>query len=445
MAEENKESSNNTIVLNDEAWEKFMKATGGAASPCFQCGSCTAVCPWGLVKKEMFSVRRIVRGAQLGLKEQADNMWLCTTCAACQAQCPRGVPIAKVMRSLRNLAWKANKVPAGLSSLMWAVYFDKNPFKLPPSSRANWAAGLNLKIFSPEDEILLYIGDMAAYDRRAQKVAKALVEILRFAGVRFGFFGEKEPGCGEEALDVGQTEYFHEIVAENAKFFEKEQVGSIVTISPHCFDVFKNYYPKYNERFKPLHYTQYLAELICSGRLTWGKGAGLHLSFVSSDLKAATGLSQQMTNEDLTPSPDLTPLTKVAFQDPCFLGRWNEVYEAPRQVLKAIPGLEFIELPRNRENGLCCGGGGGRMFLETEAGERFSDLRVKEAADAGAQVLATACPACLACMEDSAKILDKGKLKVLDVAEIVAQALSPSPLGGEGRVRGKEKVKEAVG
>ncbi|MFC1521290.1 (Fe-S)-binding protein [Elusimicrobiota bacterium] len=385
--EENTQKQEEEILLDDTRWEEILEATDGAASACFQCGTCTATCPWTLVKKDPVSVRHMIRKIQLGLQGPDEDLWLCTTCAACEEMCPRGVKISDVIKKLRRLSWKKGKVPKGMSSLMWALYFDKNPFRLPPSEKANWAKELKIKKYTEKDEILLFIGNAPSYDKRAQKTAKALVKVFGAANVKFGTLGDKEPGCGEEVLDVGLDEYVCDIVNENMKIFEDNKVHTIVTVSPHCYDIFRNHYPK--GKFKVMHYTQYLKTLIDEGRLKFKKKYPY----------------------------------KVAFQDPCYLGRRNKEYEAPREVLRAMSGLELVELPHTKETGICCGGGGGRMFLETKAGERFSDLRIHEAADAKTQVLATACPSCLACLEDSTKILPKANIKVQDLAEIAAEAV----------------------
>jgi Fe-S oxidoreductase len=213
--------------------------------------------------------------------------------------------------------------------------------------------------------------------------------VLRAAGIRFAVLGVEEPCCGEAALSVGHQPYFEEIAAHTAQVFQERGVKRLVAISPHCYDVFKNHYPSYSVDFQPLHYTQLLDELVEAGRLKF-----------KHPLEA-----------------------RLTFQDPCYLGRHNGEYRAPRRVLEAIPGVELVEMADSGEAALCCGGGGGRMWLETAPGERFSDLRVKGAVETGAGYLATACPFCIVCLEDSAKGMKLEKLQVLDIAEIAALAL----------------------
>jgi Fe-S oxidoreductase len=376
------------ITLDDARWERVMAATDGAVAPCFQCGVCTATCPWTLLQEEPANVRMLMRRAQLGVAEQDGEMWWCTTCRACEELCPRGVPIADVMLALRNLAWQDKQVPAGISPVMWSLYWDGNPWRRPPSQRSAWMRDGEIKQFDSTDDVLFYAGCTASYDNRSQKVARALVGLLTAAGVSFGSLRDDEPCCGDAAYALGQHDYLRAIISANSSRFEEAGVGTVVTVSPHCYDMFLNHYPQ-RDGFQPLHYTQYLADLISGGRL---------------------GFKNQYPS-------------KATFHDPCYLGRRNDEYDAPRQVLSAIPGLELVEMPQNRAEALCCGGGGGRMWVETKAGERFSDLRVKEAMDTGAEVLVTACPHCIACLEDSLRQAGS-PMRVMDVAEVVSEAVN---------------------
>jgi Fe-S oxidoreductase len=379
------------LLLEDETWERVDKATGGAAAPCFQCGVCTAICPWGLVRGETVSIRKMVRQAQLGLPGWSDDLWLCTTCLWCESRCPHEVDITKAILGLRQLAWKERHVPHGLPSLMWDVYRDGNSWARPPSERSAWTKGLDLKEFAA-GHLLFYMGCTGSYDRRIQKVGKALIDLLRWADVDFGVLGDREPCCGDPVRESGNWAYAERIIADNVALFREVGVESMVTVSPHCYDMFKNYHTGVGESFRPLHYTQYLAELVGDGRLQF--------------------------EEEL-------PL-KVTFHDPCYLARHNDETEAPRQVLNAIPGIESVEMPRSRADTLCCGGGGGRMWQETPPGERFSDLRVQEAAETGAEVLVTACPHCISCLEDSLATAG-AEMRVMDLAEVAAAALGLAP------------------
>ena len=378
------------ILLDDDLWEELMEVTQGAISPCYQCGVCTATCPWGIVREQVFSVRSLIRNAQLGLMEGFDDLWTCTSCAQCEATCPRGVPIVEVIRGLRYLLWKRRNLLEGLPSALWSIFWNNNPWAQPPSHRAQWAKNIDLPYFEPsQHEILLYIGCTPSYDRRAQQIAYALVKILHQSEVAFGILGEDEPCCGEAVLSLGHRPYFEELAEKSSQIFQEKGVSKLVTISPHCYDVFSNHYPKIEPGFEPLHYTQFLSGLLHEGKL------------------------------EFTRSVD----QKITFHDPCYLGRWNQEYEAPRRILETIPGMTMVEMERYGPDALCCGGGGGRMWMETPIGERFSDLRVKEAKATGASTIATSCPYCIACLEDSIKAQKIENLKVLDIAEIAVKAL----------------------
>lgn len=378
------------ITLDDAAAERLFRATGGAFAPCFSCGVCTATCPWGLVGGGQLHIRDVVRAVQLGLEpDPTDLLWRCTTCAACLAGCPRGVDIAEGMVRLRANAWRERRVPRDLHGVLWALHWDGNPYRRPPSHRAHWIKDLSVREFSPDCEVLYYVGCTASYDRRVQKVARSLVEILQRTGVSFGILGERERCCGESAYVLGHDAYLRRYVEEHARMLAEAGVQTLVATSPHCFDMFRRFYPDLRGDFRPLHYTQYLAGLLEDGRLR---------------------LTRQLR-------------LRVTYHDPCYLGRRHGIYEEPRRLLQAIPGVELVEMRDSREQALCCGGGGGRMWMETPTEERFGNLRVQQAADTGAEVLATACPHCLVCLEDSVKVLGVKGLRVMDVAELLAQAL----------------------
>jgi Fe-S oxidoreductase len=254
------------------------------------------------------------------------------------------------------------QVPRGLSRVLWDIQFDGNPWGSPPSHRSAWARGLDVPQFSATDhQVLYYVGCTVAYDRRAQRVARALVSLFRAAAVPFGILGDDEPCCGHAARDLGQLEYARHLAQQGAEIFRRAGVRTLVATSPHCYDMFSRHYPPVSDSFRPLHYTSFLAQLVEEGRLCF------------------------------RPLP-----WRVTFHDPCYLGRRHGVVEEPRRILRAIPQLELKEMAHTGPKTLCCGGGGGRMWLETEAHARLSHLRVEEAAATGAQVLVTACPHCIA-------------------------------------------------
>ncbi|MBA4180862.1 MAG: cyclic nucleotide-binding protein [Anaerolinea sp.] len=379
----------NVILLDDDRWDRVLAATHGEAAACYQCGTCTATCPWGLVAGPSIGVRSVIREAQLGIDGWAEAVWRCTTCGACEARCPHQVPIGEVMLGLRGLAWRERTAPGELSSVLWDMHWDGNPWGRPPSTRSAWAAGLDIPRFDPGiHTTLLYIGCTASYDRRAQKVARAVVGLMRAGGVPFGTLGDDEPCCGDPARSLGNDAYFERIAAANAAQFKVAGVTDIVTVSPHCYDTFSSHYGAAGDQFQVRHYSQLARDLIAEGKLTF------------SGLEA----------------------TSATFHDPCYLARHHDETEAPRAMLAAIPGLELAEMERSRSETLCCGGGGGRMWMETPADERFATARAREAAATGAAYLVTTCPHCISCLEDGVSVAGARDLKVIDLAELAMLA-----------------------
>lgn len=379
-------------IIDDDSWEELLSVTAGAAAVCFQCGVCSSVCPWGIVNQNLISVRSFIHSAQLGFHPQNNDLWYCTTCGQCEQYCPRGVKITEIYRGLRYLAWKKNQPYRGLNPVLWSIFWNNNPWQQPPSQRSKWSSDLKLAEFNPQKhEILYYVGCTTSYDARSQKIAQSLVRIFRAAGVSFGILGEHEPCSGEEILSIGHKPFFLEIAQKTTDYLKSKGVTHLVTTDPHSFDAFTNHYPSHDLPVVQ-HYTLFLAQLIEDGRLT-----------INSSQKA-----RQL---------------KITYHDPCYLSRHNAVIETPRKLLASIPGSELAEMKNVGNDTICCGGGGGRMWIDTAAGERFSDLRVKEAVETGADILVTACPYCISFLEDSIKSQSIKNLAVMDIAEILALSL----------------------
>ena len=370
-----------------------IKESGGEAfKRCFQCGLCDAVCPWNRVRT--FSMRRIVREATFGLTEiESEDIWRCTTCGRCPQQCPRDVKQIDSGVALRRIATEYGVFPTPVKPVRTAsasLVAEGNPLSEERKNRANWAEGLSVKTFTEEMEILYFPGCYLCYDPRLKKVARATASILKRAGVDFGILGAKENCCGESIRKTGDEELFKRLARENIKTFIDNGVKKILVSSPHCYHTFKNEYPEFRVNFEVVHISQYLYELINEGRL---------------ELKNEYG-------------------KRVTYHDPCYLGRHNGVFEEPRETLNKVPGLEFNELPEARIDSLCCGGGGGRIWMETPKGERFSDLRLEQAIGVGAEVLATSCPYCIANFEDSRLTLDlTEKIEIRDITEIIQEVI----------------------
>jgi len=371
-----------------EVIDEIMEAGGEAFRFCFQCGLCDAVCPWNRVRQ--FSIRKIIREATFGLTEiDGDDIWRCTTCGRCPERCPRGVKQIEVGVSLRRVAAEYEVFPASVRSARTArasLISEGNPLQGERQKRADWAEGLGVKPYAEGMEILYFVGCYFSYDPRMKKAARATVDIFNKAGVDFGILGSDENCCGESIRKTGSEKVFKQLARDNIKTFIDRGVRRLVVSSPHCLHTFKNEYPEFMVHFEILHLSEYLEELVAAGRLK-----------ISGEYPK-----------------------KVTYHDPCYMGRHNNIYTAPRNLLEKIEGLELTEMVDSHADSLCCGGGGGRIWMDTPQEDRFSDIRLHQAKDTGAQVLATACPYCITNFEESRLNLEfEDVLEIKDIAEIV--------------------------
>ena len=319
----------------------------------------------------------------------ADAVYRCTMCGACAEQCPVDYKdyMLKVFGALREESVERSLVPTEVRSFLENIQNFGNPFKEPKKKRGKWADGTRIRQYEPGDEFLYYVGCIGSYDTRANKIAKALGDIFLRRGLSFGILGSEENCDGNEVNMLGEKGLFELLAKENIQKFEKLGVNKIVTLSPHAYNTIKNEYPHYGGNFEVKHYVQFLREIIWNGKINITKA--LH--------------------------------ARVTYHDPCFLGRYNEEYDAPREILRSIPGIELVEMERNRENSFCCGGGGANFYTDLFGSTENSParIRIREAYATGASILAVACPACMTMLEDALKVegLEK-ELKIMDVSEI---------------------------
>ncbi len=381
-----------TVAPYKEIIDVIKSSGGDAFKRCFQCGLCDTVCPWNRVRS--FSMRKLVREATFGLTEiESEDIWRCTTCGRCPQQCPRDVKQIESGVALRRIANDYGVYPAPVKTVRTinaGLVAQGNPFGEDREKRAAWAEGLSVRPFTEDMEFLYFPCCYLCYDPRLKKVARSTANILNKAGVDFGILGSKENCCGESIRKTGDEELFKRLAKENIKTFIDNGVKKILVSSPHCYHTFKNEYPAFMVNFEVIHISDYLFRLINEGRL-------------------------QLKNDYAK---------KLTYHDPCYLGRHNGIYEEPRGILKNIPGLEVTELFESRSDSLCCGGGGGRVWMETQKGERFCDLRIDQALGVGAEVLATACPYCITMLEDSRITMGVDeKIEVKDITEIVQELI----------------------
>jgi Fe-S oxidoreductase len=365
---------------------------GEAFKLCYQCGLCDTVCPWNRVRT--FSMRKLIRQATFGMTDiETEEIWRCTTCGRCPQRCPRGVGIIEVGVASRRLATEFGVFPApvrpvrGVSS---SLSVEGNPLNGERNNRANWAEGLSVKTFTEGTEILYFPCCYLSYDPRLKRVARATANILNAAGVDFGILGAMENCCGESIRKTGEEDLFKRLARENIKNFIDHGVKKILVSSPHCYHAFKNEYAEFKVNFEVVHISQFLLELVRDGKLA---------------------LKKELAK-------------KITYHDPCYLGRHNGIYDEPREALRKIPGVELNEMPDARVDSLCCGGGGGRIWMETPKGERFSDLRLDQAVGIGAEILVTSCPYCITNFEDSRMNReDSDALKVSDITEVFQEVI----------------------
>ncbi|MGH7278089.1 MAG: heterodisulfide reductase-related iron-sulfur binding cluster, partial [Candidatus Rokuibacteriota bacterium] len=369
---------------------------------CVECGRCQAVCPAYMAgtalspKQIIVKLKRHMHG-QLpgpihGTLIAGDELWACTTCMACVQECPAFIDIVDTIIDLRRyLTLSEGALPSTAPQSLQNIQRAGNPWGLPAAERLAWAEGLDVPVMEPgtEVEYLYWVGCSASYDKRNQAIARAVVKILKAAGVSFAVMQEER--ChGEVARRLGEEYLYQTVQQENVAAINRYRFRKVITHCPHCFNTIRNEFPQFGGTYEVLHHAQVIEELLASKRIIPRKEV---------------------------------PAT-VAFHDSCYLGRYNGIFEAPRNVARALPGLRLIELPRNRERGLCCGGGGGHMWMEVPAEKRVNVIRVEEALAAKPDAVATACPFCLAMVDLGRKVTGaEERLDVKDVSELVADSL----------------------
>jgi Fe-S oxidoreductase len=387
---------------------------------CTECGRCQSVCPaWNTGKP--LSPKLIVMNLRDHLFEEGpavlranragaehpkvplnpdiiedEVIWDCTTCGACMRECPVDIEhIDHIVDMRRNLVMAESRFPTEVGGLLRSLEGSSNPWGQAQGTRADWARGLGVRILeegSPAPEYLYWVGCAGSFDDRARKISQAVVRVLQKAAIPFAILGPRELCTGDPARRIGNEYLFQELARRNVDTLTGAGVRTVIANCPHCFNTLRNEYPDLGGRFEVIHHTQLFARLIREGRLR----------------------------------PDREVDQLLAYHDPCYLGRHNDVYDEPREVFERIPGLRTTELPRHRERGFCCGAGGSRMWLEERIGKRVNMERTEEAIATGADALGVACPYCLIMLDDGSKA--KGDaIRVLDLAQVVAQATGADP------------------
>jgi Fe-S oxidoreductase len=389
--------------MKDLGWEQVMDSYA-----CIMCFRCQEVCPAYATGKvlspaalEINKRYHLNEGGGLDLPMlnliSEEAVWACTSCGACVDICPVGnEPMRDILDIRRNLTLMENKFPRELESAFKGMERNANPWNVSQDDRMKWAEGLNVPTIeqNPDPEILWWVGCAPATDARAQKTAQAFARILNAAGLNFAVLGKNEQCNGDSARRAGREDIFFGLASSNVELLNEVRAGSprafrIVTTCPHCLHTIKNEYPAFGGNYKVIHHTQLINELVGAGKIQLSES------------------SDQYT---------------VTFHDPCYLGRHNQVIDAPRDALESTGAL-MIEMPRNSAKSFCCGAGGAQAWKEEEPGtSRVSAARFAEAKATGAGTLAVGCPFCMAMLTDASKP-QGGEMQVKDVAELVAERL----------------------
>ena len=386
---------------------------------CTECGRCSSVCPATATGKPlaprqlMLNLRDylyahpesvtdpnvegiVATGEEEGPGEiiHDEVLWSCNTCRACEDACPVNIEyVDKIVDMRRHLVQEAARFPAELTRVFQGMERQSNPWGIGADKRAEWAEGLDIPTIAenPEAEYLFFVGCAGSFDDRAKKITKAVAKLLKAADISFAILGRDEPCNGDTARRLG-NEYLYQSMAQMAvETFEGFGVKKVITNCPHCFNTIKNEFPQFGGDYEVLHATEVVADLVTSGRLDVSGGSALG---------------------------------NVVFHDSCYLGRYNEVYDAPRRILEALSGVNLVEPERSKNFGMCCGAGGGRMWIDELPEHRVNVLRVEQLLETEAKTVASSCPYCMTMLSDGVKAKEKEEeVANRDVLELAAEGL----------------------
>ncbi len=412
------------LDLDDEKAESFGAADIEQLSwkqildgySCTECGRCTEACPANAVGKSL-SPKEIIVNIRRRTKDKAPLLakgitegsefektlvhdyiedkvlWQCTTCMACVQECPVMIEhVDSIVDMRRNLVLTESQFPPGLNNVFKSLETNFSPWAFNSADRAKWADGLEVKTMAEDSncEYLFWVGCAGSFDERYKKVSQSFAKIMQKAGVDFRILGTQEKCNGDTARRLGNEYLTQMFMMENIETLNHYKVQKIVTACPHCFHSLKNEYKQFGGHFEVLHHTELINELISSGKITFKE--------------------------------DGENINTITYHDSCYLGRYNQVYEEPRNSIKEVKGINFVEMKRSKDKGFCCGAGGGRMFMEDDEGGRINEERTREALETGADTIASACPFCMTMMTDGVKHFEKTEtVKVKDIAEIVLE------------------------
>ncbi len=399
---------------------------------CTECGRCQTNCPTYVTNKPL-THKGLNKTLRMHLMEQAeviteggaeareslpdlvpnivnpDTIWACTTCGWCETACPVFIEnIPRIIDMRRHEVLMKSEFPPEVTRVFKGMETQGNPWNLGATSRGDWAEGLGVPTVhdNPEFEYLWFVGCAGSFDDRQKKVSQSLAKVLNAAGVNYAILGNEETCNGDSARRMGNEYLFQMLAEQNIETFKTYNVKKVFSACPHCFNVIKNEYPAAGGEYEVLHHSQLIAELLKDKRIT--------------------------------PTESFDEL--VTYHDACYLGRHNQEYKAPRKALKAVPGLQLVEMARSERQSFCCGAGGGRMWMEEHIGTRINQNRVQEAVGTGAKTIAANCPFCITMLKDGVNELNVEGVVVKDISEIVADSIKLPIVSGNAVAKATETV-----